>query len=210
MITIWGRRPALNVQKVLWCADELGIEYKQIDAGQHHGVVDEPHYRALNPNGRIPTLEDGTLVLWESNVIVRYLAARYGMGSLCPKDLAERANSDRWMDWQSTTVFYPTFRTYYLTITRTPPEQHDKHQLTGMHARLVDMFSLLDTHLERQPFVAGSAFTMGDIPIGTVIDKWMRIPIDRPAMRHLEAYYHRLNERPAYQANVSGFAYDAV
>lgn len=210
MIKIWGRRAALNVQKVLWCAEEAAIQYSQIDAGQHYGVVDEPQYRALNPNGRIPTLEDGNLVLWESNVIVRYLAAKYGMGMLCPEDLSARADADRWMDWQATTVFYPTFRTYYLAIARTPSSLHDKKQLAGMHSRLVELFTLLNAHLAKQPFVAGKTFTMGDIPIGTVIDKWMRIPIDRPAMKNLEAYYQRLNDRPAYRAHVSSHAYDAV
>ncbi|MBC7779767.1 MAG: glutathione S-transferase [Proteobacteria bacterium] len=210
MVRIWGRRAALNVQKVLWCADEAGIAYTQIDAGQHHGVVNEPRYRALNPNGRIPTIEDGALVLWESNAIVRYLCARYAMGTLCPKDLGARADADRWMDWQATTLFQPTFRTYYLTITRTPTAEQDQAQLAGLHRNLVEMFSLLNAHLAGQAFVGGDTFTMGDIPVGTVIDKWMRIPVARPPMTQLEAYYQRLNARSAYRTHVSGFAYDAI
>lgn len=210
MIRIWGRKAALNVQKVLWCADELGIEYERIDAGQHYGVVNEPAYRALNPNGRIPTLEENGFVLWESNAIVRYLSAKFGMGTLCPQDLAARADADRWMDWQSTTVFYPTFRTYYLAIARTPSESHDREQLAGLRRRLIEVFSILDAHLAQQSFVAGAAFTMGDIPIGAVIDKWMRMPIERPGMPHLDAYYRCLNGRPAYRERVSGLAYNAV
>ena len=210
MIKIWGRAAALNVQKVLWCADELGLDYSQIDAGQHHGVVDGPDYRALNPNGRIPTLEDGAFVLWESNVIVRYLAGKYGMGALCPTALAARADSDRWMDWQSTTVFYPTFRAYYLTIARTPPEQHDKKQLAETRVRLIDLFMILNDHLGGRPYVAGTVLTMGDIPIGCVIDKWMRMPIERPQMKNVDAYYHRLQQRPAYCARVSSLPYNAV
>ncbi|MGI9333231.1 MAG: glutathione S-transferase, partial [Gammaproteobacteria bacterium] len=104
MRTLWGRVNSINVMKVLWCLDEIGLEYERVDAGMAFGVVDTPDYRAMNPNGRVPTLRDGDLVLWESNAIVRYLCERYSHGELSPRDPGERAVADQWMDWQQTTV----------------------------------------------------------------------------------------------------------
>lgn len=210
MLRIWGRRSALNVQKVLWCAGELRLPHERIDAGQHFGVVNEPAYRALNPNGRIPTMEEDGLVLWESNAIVRYLSAKHGAGVLCPGDLRVHAEADKWMDWQAGTLYLPTFRRYYLTVGRTPPEQQDRNELAELHCAVTALFSILDAHLAKQPYVAGQKFTMGDIPVGTTLDKWMRMPIERPPMEHLEAYYRRLSDRPAYREHVLALAYNAV
>ncbi len=210
MLRIWGRKAALNVQKVLWCAGELRLPYERIDAGQHFGVVDEPAYRALNPNGRIPTIEDDGLVLWESNAVVRYLSAKHSTGALWPDDLRVRAETDKWMDWQAGTLYLPTFRTYYLTVGRTPFEQQNRNQLVELHRAVTALFSILDAHLAKQPYVAGQTFTMGDIPVGTTLDKWMRMPVERPPMEHLEAYYRRLSDRPAYREHVSTLAYNAV
>src|SRR3970040_1761800 len=99
MLKIWGRTNSVNVKKALRAAEELGLKYERIDAGMQFGVVDTPEYRKLNPNGLVPTIEDDGVVLWESHAIVRYLAAKYGAGTLCPTDLRERADADRWMDW---------------------------------------------------------------------------------------------------------------
>jgi glutathione S-transferase len=210
ILKIWGREAALNVQKVLWCADELQLPYERLDAGQHYGVVNTPSYLALNPNGRVPTLEDGHFVLWESNAIVRYLAAQYGIGKLCPLDTMQRADADRWMDWQATTVFYPTFRTYFITITRVSASEHDVKKLEAMRIEIAGKLRILDEHLGRVPYVAGDYLTMGDIPIGTVIDKWMRMPIERPCMKNLESYYARLCSREPFQRRVVGHALNAV
>lgn len=210
MLRIWGRRAALNVQKVLWCVKELRLRCEQIDAGQHFGVVNEAAYRALNPNGRIPTMEEDEFVLWESNVIVRYLSAKHGAGTLCPDDLRVRAEADKWMDWQACTLYNPTFRRYYLTVGRTPPEQQDRDELAELHRAATALFSILNAHLAKQPYVAGQTFTMGDIPVGATLDKWMRMPVARPSMEYLEAYYRRLSDRPAFQEHVLAFAYNAV
>jgi glutathione S-transferase len=209
-IKIWGRPAAINVQKVLWCVDELGLAHERIDAGLHFGVVDTEAYRRLNPNGRIPTIEDDGLVLWESNAIVRYLCGRYGTPALSPGDPRQRADADRWMDWQATTLYYPTFREYYLGITRVAPEHRDKPKMARLHEGVVDHLRVLNAHLRERPYVAGEAFTMGDIPIGAVIDKWMRMPIERPPMAALERYHARLQERGPFRERVSAFAVDAV
>ena len=210
MIRIWGRKAAFNVQKVLWCADELALAYERVDAGQHYGVVNTPAYRAKNPNGRIPTLEDGDLVLWESNVIVRYLSAQYGIGKLWPEDARKRADADRWMDWQVAALFYPTFRTFYLSTTRDPPEKQDKAALESLRQSIVHIFGILERHLETRSYVSGETLTMGDIPIGTTVDKWLRMPIERPAMPALDAYYERLNKSDAYRACVVNVPLSAI
>src|SRR5713226_8084418 len=124
MIKIWGRKNSINVQKVLWCCDELGIFFERIDAGGQFGINNTPEYLALNPNGLVPTIEDGDVVLWESNVIVRYLAAKYGMGSLCPADLGERFSAERWMDWQQTSLVQP-IGPVFANLIRLPPEKRD-------------------------------------------------------------------------------------
>jgi len=121
---VWGRTNSINVQKVLWCCAELELPFERIDAGMAFGVVATPAYRALNPNGRIPTLEDDGYVLWESNTIVRYLATKHGMGSLCPSDLLARFEAERWMDWQLTTLDRP-LRNVFWALVRTPPQERD-------------------------------------------------------------------------------------
>jgi glutathione S-transferase len=208
-LRIWGRKAAINVQKVLWCADELGLDYERVDAGMHYGVVGTEAYAALNPNRRIPTLEDGNLVLWESNAIVRYLCAQYGPGKLCPADAKRRADVDRWMDWQAATLYYPAFRAYYLAVTRND-DGLDAPAREAQRQAIVALLRIPDRHLRDRAFVGGGEFTMGDVPLGVVVDKWMRMPIERPSMLGLDKYYGRLNERAPFRSRVSGIPLDAI
>src|SRR6202140_854311 len=124
MLTIWGRSNSVNVQKVLWCCEELPRGYERIDAGGPFGVVSTPRYLNLNPNGLVPTIEDDGFVLWESNAIVRYLAAKHASGSVWPSDPHERADADRWMDWQTTTL-QPAMGPAFVHLVRFPPEKRD-------------------------------------------------------------------------------------
>src|SRR5829696_9275573 len=124
MLTLWGRVNSINVQKVHWCLKELGLAYDRIEAGREFGVVDTPEYRRMNPNGLVPTIEDDGFVLWESNVIVRYLAARHGAGRLYPDDLRVRFDAERWMDWQATTL-WPALRPVFIGLVRTPVAERD-------------------------------------------------------------------------------------
>src|SRR5574339_543486 len=101
MLRIWGRLSSINVRKAVLCAQVLGVPFERIDAGLSYGVVNTPDYRAKNPNGLVPLLEDGDFTLWESNAIVRYLCAREA-SPLYPQDLQRRADAERWMDWQQT------------------------------------------------------------------------------------------------------------
>ncbi|MEL7935780.1 MULTISPECIES: glutathione S-transferase [Pseudomonas] len=201
MLKIWGRKNSSNVRKALWCAEEAGVAYQRIDAGGAFGVVNEPAYRALNPNGVVPTLEDGDFVLWESNAIVRYLAAKYAAGSLYLQDLQQRASAEKWMDW-TTSTFAGPFRTVFWGTLRTPPELRDQAAIAAGIEACVEALAVPEQALARQPYLSGERFGMGDIPLGSFIYAWFEMPIQRPPMPHLEAWYARLRERPAYRAAV--------
>ena len=165
MLKVWGRRNSSNVQKVMWAIGELGLRYERIDAGLEFGRNNEPAYLALNPNGLVPTLEDGDLILWESNSIVRYLANRYGAGILEPADQKARAIANQWMDWQLS-VFLPAFWNVFHGIVRTPPEKRDYAAIADAMAKSIAAAKIFDTHLSRNAYVAGDTFSMGDIPMG--------------------------------------------
>jgi len=202
MLKIWGRKNSSNVRKVLWCAEELGLAYEAVDAGGAFGVVNEPHYRALNPNGLVPMIEDDGLVLWESNTIVRYLGGKHAPGTAwSPQDPAERAKAEKWMDWTTSSLATP-FRPLFWGILRTPEEQRDWVAINAAHKACAQLLSIADEALASQPFLSGKEVGMGDIPLGCFVYAWFEMPIERPEMRHLRAWYERLRERPAYQAAV--------
>ncbi|HEX5048611.1 MAG TPA: glutathione S-transferase family protein [Gammaproteobacteria bacterium] len=202
MLTIYGRTNSVNVQKVLWCLAELEVPHVRIDAGLEHGKNSEPWYLALNPNGRVPLLRDGDFSLWESNSIVRYLSAKHGLGTLCPSSLETRAHAERWMDWQLSTLVTPVSIVFWNLI-RTPADRRDAAAVAKNTAEANSVLERLDGELRAQPYVAGSRFTMGDIPVGAVVHRWLALPgVERPAFPALEAWYDRLVERPAYRAHV--------
>jgi len=197
MLQIWGRTNSVNVKKALWCAEELGLRYERIDAGQQFGVVNTPEYRALNPNGLVPTIDDHGFVLWESHAIVRYLAAKHGAGKLWPLDLKQRADADRWMDWAFT--FQAALRPVFWGLIRTPPEKRDPIAIEEGRKKSAELLGYLDGALAGRKYVAGDAFTMGDIPIGCHVQLWLRLPIERPQHPHLETWFARLLERASYR-----------
>jgi len=198
MLKIWGRDNSVNVQKALWCCEELGLQYQRIDAGLSFGVVNTPQYRAINPNGLVPTLEDGPFVLWESNAIVRYLSAKHSAGKLWPEDLQVRAEADRWMDWQIS-LFWPTFRDLFWNLVRTPVEQRDQKAIEQSHLKTAEILEYLDTHLKHRVYVAGAEFSMGDIPMGCAIWRWMSLPIERPVLANVQRWFDTLRSRAAYK-----------
>lgn len=196
MLKIWGRTNSVNVKKALWAAEELGLAYERIDAGMQFGVVDTPEYRGMNPMGLVPTIDDDGFVLWESNAIVRYLAAKYGTGTLCPADLRQRADADHWMDWAFS--FASAFRPVFWGLIRTPPEKRDPKSIEDGRQKTAELARLVDEHLSGRAFLAGDRLTMGDIPLGCHIHLWFNVPVERPATPHLEAWFKRLSARPAY------------
>jgi glutathione S-transferase len=201
VLRIWGRSNSINVQKVLWCCGELDLPYERIDAGGPFGGNREPEYLRLNPNGLVPTISDGGFVLWESNAIVRYLAARYAMGTLCPEDLAERADADRWMDWQMGTL-WASLRPAFIGLIRTPPENRDQASIAAAIRKTAESWAMLDAHLAGRDYVTGPAFTMADMPLGATAYRWFSLDIEGPPMPNLEAWYERLCARAPYRANV--------
>lgn len=198
MLKIWGRNNSVNVQKVLWCAGELGLHYQRIDAGLQFGGNHEAWYLKMNPNGLVPTIDDDGLILWESNTIVRYLAAKYSGGRLYPTDLSIRAQAERWMDWVLSTL-NSDMRTIFWGWVRTPPAKRDLDALEKTRQSLCEIWARLDGCVANRDYVAGTGFTMGDIPVGAWAYRWFTLPIERPDLPNLRAWYDRLTERPAYR-----------
>jgi glutathione S-transferase len=198
MLRIWGNADSVNVQKVLWCCEELGLAYERVDAGRYFGVVDTPAFRALNPNGLVPTIDDDGFVVWESNTIVRYLAARHAAGSLWPTDPRARADADRWMDWTNASLWpalVPLFRAFY----RTPEAARDAAAIEAARQEAIAEMRILDAHLAGAHYVGGAVFTMGDIAVGCAAWRWFAMPIQRPALPALQRWFDTLAERPAYR-----------
>jgi glutathione S-transferase len=198
MLKLWGRTNSINVMKVLWLCDELGIAYERVDAGMAFGVVGTPEYKAMNPNSRVPTIDDDGFVLWESHSILRYLAAKHAPGKLMPLDLPGRADCERWMDWVLVSVNTPMTPLFWQLV-RTPADKRDSAVIERARVESEQMFRLLDGHLADRDYLTGSAFSLADIPAGCFVHRWLALPnIERPKLAALEAWYARLLKRPAY------------
>jgi len=198
MLKIWGRLNSVNVKKVLWCCAELGLQYERVDAGMQYGVVNTPEYRKLNPNGLVPTIDDDGFVLWESHAIVRYLSAKHGAGTLWPADVRVRADADRWMDWTTSTFSVP-YRPVFWGLVRTPPEKRDTKAIEEGAKKCGELLGMVDAVLAKRSFLAGEQLTMGDIPLGCFVHPYLTLPIERPALPNVAAWYQRLLERPGYR-----------
>ncbi|MGA2998474.1 glutathione S-transferase family protein [Bradyrhizobium sp.] len=201
MLTIWGRANSVNVQKVLWCCGELGLAYERIDAGNEFEVNKTAEYRALNPNGLVPTIEDGEIKLWESNVIVRYLAHKNGNGLLCPPDIGTRFDAERWMDWQAT-VFWPALRPLFIELVRTAPAKRDPAVVSKGMKLCLAAVRILDERLSDRTFLAGDAFSMGDIPAATTIHRWYALYIDHPELPNVQRWYNLMKQRQPFREAV--------
>jgi glutathione S-transferase len=201
MLKIWGRTNSINVQKVMWTVAELGLAHERIDAGGAFGKLDTDAFGRLNPNRRIPCLEDGNLAVWESNAIVRYLAARYGSGSLWPEDPGTRSLADRWMDWQVTTLL-PQLHVIFWGLIRTPEAARDMPAIEAAIQAIKPLWQLVDDQLARTPCLGGSTLTIGDIPLGCAYWRYRNITDDRPGLPHVERWYGQLAERPPFRQHV--------
>ena len=201
MIKSWGRRSAFNVQKILWLMDELGLVYEHTELGGDFGGLDDPDFRAMNPHGKVPVIDDGGTAVWESHAILRYLAARYGEGTVWSTDPAVQSLSDRWMDW-SLSRLQPDFMDIFWGFYRTPESKRDWTFIKDAQERCVVDFQLLDAHLADQPFLAGHRFTVGDIPAGTALFRYFSLEIEHPDVPNVRAWYGRLQDRPGYRAHV--------
>ena len=196
MLKIWGRLSSLNVQKVVWCAHELGLAHQRIDAGRQFGVVGTPQYEQLNPNRLVPVIEDDGFVLWESNAIVRYLCAKHAFGTLYPEPLTARADAERWMDWQGCELS-PAMSKAFVQLVRTPAEERDAALAEASVQAARPLMRILDRHLADREFVGGERLTMADIPLGCAVHRWFGLPIEHEALEHARRWYGRLMSRPA-------------
>jgi glutathione S-transferase len=216
MLKIYGRISSINVQKVIWCLEELGkkkgVDYERIDAGLQFGVNKTDDYLKLNPNGLVPTLVDDDFVLWESNAIIRYLSAAYGDGSLYPANFKVRANVDRWMDWALATL-WPALRVSYLGLTRTPKEQQDIPLVIKQYQESTRLLAMLNDVLAKQAYSAGSEFTLSDLVLAVAVDRWVGLPASFPevfgasstattsaTLPALAAWHRKVTARPAFSA----------
>ena len=201
MLKIIGRSTSSNVQKVLWICGEMGIPFDKEDLGGPFGGNDKPEYRALNPNGKVPTIIDDEFVLWESNSCTRYLAAKYAPGTLYPDDLTARADAERWMDWQIATVS-PTLVPVFWGMVRTAPEDRDLKAIEAARKKLSANIAIMDSRLSNSTYLAGNTFTVGDVPLGITAYRWFNMEIEREPYINVQRWYDLLCDRPAFQEHV--------
>lgn len=198
-IRIYGRTTSSNVKKVLWLADELKLAYERIGADLAFGAIDTPEYRKLNPNARVPTIQDGDFVLWESNSVLRYLAMKYGGEAFYPPEPAVRANVDRWLDWQLTTVAPADGPVFWGTI-RTPPEKHDKAAISAAAKKMFDVWTILENQLASRQYAASDQFSLADIALGVLGYRLFANPfVPPPDLPRIKAWQERLHARPPFK-----------
>jgi glutathione S-transferase len=185
----------------MWAVGELGLPHERIDVGGAFGKNREPAYLAMNPNGLVPTLEDSDFLLWESNSIVRYLAAKYGAGTLEPKDLQARARASSWMDWQLT-VAHPPLTPVFWGLIRTPPEKRDHAAIEAGKVKSMAAMKILDAQLAKTAYVAGDTLSMGDIPVALMAYRFRRLVPERPGLDNLERWFGAIEQRPAFKEHV--------
>jgi glutathione S-transferase len=174
----------------------LGLDFQRTEAGGQFGVVKTPDYMRLNPNSTVPVIEDQDFVLWESNVIVRYLCAKHSSGHFYPTPLRERFAAEQWMDWQQTTL-NPASRPGFWQLIRTAPEQRNADAIAASNAAVESLMAVLDAHLGRHAFMAGEHFTMADIPLGCDVHRWFGLPQPRESRPNIERWFQALTARQA-------------
>lgn len=198
MITVWGRATSANVQIVAWALAELGRPFERLDVGGAFGGTDTPEYGRMNPNRLVPTIQDGDLILWESAAIVRYLGAKYGDEHFWPSDPVARAKIDKWAEWSKTT-FGPTLLTgLFWPLVGVPEAKRDMQAVATTAAKLQNLARMIDERLAESDYLGGNSLAFGDCIFGTLLYRYFTLPFERADTPHLEAYYKRLCERPAY------------
>jgi glutathione S-transferase len=207
MLKVWGRKNSANVQKAMWAIGELELAHERVDIAGAFGRNREPAYLSLNPNGLVPTLQDGDLVLWESNSIVRYLASLHGKGTLEPADPKARARASQWMDWQLS-VLGPAIHATFWGLVRTQPEQRDLAAIAASKTKTTAAIAILDAQLAKTAYVAGDAFSMGDIPVGVFGYRFHALVPERPPLPHFERWFAAISARPAFRDHILSMPLD--
>lgn len=202
MLKIWGRKTSVNVQKVMWAVEELALPHQRIDAGGPFGGLDTPEFGAINPNRLVPVIDDGGFHMWESQASVRYLAARYGKGTLAPTDPHAFALADQWMDWGLTTLNGDIIATCFLQLIRTTAAERNTAAVAAAAKRAGEKLAILDAQLAGKAFILGDTLTMADIAVGSLMYRYFNLAISRPTLPNVEAWYQRLAARPAFRDHV--------
>lgn len=199
MLTILGKTTSINVRKVLWTCAELGLPFQQEDWGIGFQPTSSPEFLALNPNGMVPVIKDGDVVLWESNTICRYLAGKHQRFDLLPQDYAARAGVEKWMDWQVSDL-NNSWRYAFMSIARQHPDYTDQAQVNASITQWNRMMSVLENQLARTgAYVTGEQFTLADVVLGLSVNRWyMTVQDHRPELAAVQRYYQLLSQRPAY------------
>jgi glutathione S-transferase len=197
MLQVLGRTSSINVRKVLWTCAEVERPFEREDWGIGFQPTNDPAFMALNPNALVPVVRDGDFVLWESNTICRWLAAEAARTDLLPAAPRERANVERWMDWQAGEL-NNAWRYAFMALVRRSPAYQDGAALAASAAEWNRLMAMLDTQLQRHAFVASGSFTLADIVLGLSAHRWLATPIERPALPALQAWYERLRTRSAF------------
>jgi glutathione S-transferase len=199
MLKIYGYAASINVRKVLWICEELALPFDREDWGGGFRATSEPGFRSLNPVGMVPVIDDSGTIVWESNVIVRYLAARHGRADLLPTDPVQRAHVEQWMDWQASD-FNNSWRVPFQALVRKNPDFQDKTAIEKSAQLFSNMVGIVDAQLGRTgAYIAGEQFTVADIAIGLSIHRWHATPIARPTYVNVDRYHSRLLERSGFR-----------
>jgi glutathione S-transferase len=185
----------------MWLAEELNLDVKRVDIGGPFGGNDRPEYLEKNPNGLVPTLEDGDFTLWESQAICRYISEKYGHSPWAPKSEIDRALAGQWMDWYITKL-HPHMTVIFWTLIRTPPEERNMNAVNQAIEQATESWNLLDSQLKKTDYLLGNSPTIADIPAGCAVTRWYNMDIDRPSLPNLAAWHNRLKDRSAYQNHV--------
>lgn len=202
MLKLWGRTNSINVMKVIWTLEEIGLPYQRIDAGMEFGIVNSDAYKSINPNSRVPTIDDDGFTLFESNTIVRYLCAKHSMGKMYPVELRTRADAERWMDWATAQV-QPVMTPVFWNLIRTTEEKRNLAAVAENTVATNRTLPVLEWGLAKRPYLGGKALGMGDIVVGAWVHRWYALPIERPDLPLVRAYYERLLECSAYRQHVA-------
>ncbi len=202
MLRIYGRANSINVRKVLWMCDEVGETVQREDWGRGFRPTSEAEFRRVSEFGVVPVVEDDGFILRESNTIVRYLATKHGRSDLYPVELKARAVVEQWMDWAATDLYVGVRPVFLGLQVKMAPFKDDPASIQGGIDEWTRQMQRLEAHLTAAgPYVAGKAFTIGDIPVGLVVNRWFGIGFEKPALPALAAYYDRLGERPGYRTH---------
>ncbi len=202
MIMVWGRRNSANVQKVLWTLEELGVPYTRENVGGSFGGNRDADFLAMNPMGLVPVIRDGDVTMFESNAIVRYLSARFRPGLLRPDEHRQLAMAEQWMEWQQQ-AFAPAVNTIFINTVRTLPENRNAAAVAAAEKSAVEALKIADAHLARNDWFAGSAFSFGDIVMGTFLWRYMGLDCTKPDMPHVREWFEAVEAREAFKAAVS-------